>query len=288
MNGRRLLGILSAFWISSSVSLADDGLAELEKKLDQSYADLKSYSAKSSSTSDISYGSTNRKMESSGTMEWVRRGDRVLMRSDTTIKTTTTENGAETASTSKITAVNDGEFSWVLNEEGGKKTVTKMRTPDVEAYSPARMFDAYREYYEIKLLADEDFDGQACYVVEMKMKPMQGAPPSGRQLMYFRKDVGLFVKSVSYDQNGKETSVNETTDIKLDAGISAERFKFQVPEGAEVTEVPDSSQSAAQSAQQTEEPAAQEQQSEPQAKPEQPKKKKKKSILPKPKLPKFP
>jgi hypothetical protein len=107
-------------------------------------------------------------------------------------------------------------------------------------------------------------------------------PQSGRQLMYYQKDNGLQVKSEAFDADEKLISSSVTTDIKLNADIPAERFKFEIPEGAQVMDHTGSQ------AQQTQTESSAEQTEKPKAEGAKDEKKKKKKGIKLPKRPKFP
>ncbi|HRX84827.1 MAG TPA: hypothetical protein P5572_07400, partial [Phycisphaerae bacterium] len=160
--------------------------------------------------------------------------------------TETTEGDTATKADSAATTVSDGDVLWVLTVEGDKKSVFKNRAPSYNDTRPSAMFAQLGNYYDVRLLPDAAVDGADCYVFEMKMKPMEGMPPMGRQLICYRKDTGLSVKSESYDANEKLTSAWTTSDIKLGASVPADHFKFEVPAGAEVTDATAMGQSPAQ------------------------------------------
>jgi outer membrane lipoprotein-sorting protein len=260
----------------SGTAAADDKADQAIQELEQQFAKVKSYTAKSEALTDTEFSPGHaQKSEMKGTIEWMRKGEKALMRSDTKCETTKTEGGQTTRAPSTITTVVDGEFYYMLTEEGDQKTVVKSLAPAAQTYHPQSTFDAFRSHFDIKLLPDEKVGGHDCYVFEMKMKPMEGMPPSGRQLMYYEKKHGLNVKSAAYDANEKLISSSLTTDLKVNVDISAERFTFEVPPGAQVID----STAAAQ------QPPPEEAQSE---QPEEPKEEKKEEKKKKIKLPKFP
>lgn len=238
MKRRRLLGISIGLLASCAVGLAYDKLDEIEKKIEGSFDKIKSYSAKFKSVSDSDDGRGNKyHMDNKGTTEYVRKGDTVLSRSDSQIVTVTTTDGKETRSESKVTSVSDGEFTYMLTEDANGKQVMKSKATTLAEARPTAWLKTMREHFEITVLDDEKVDGKDCYVIQSKFKPQEGAPPQGRTVMYFRKDSGLSVKSLVYDENGKVTTESVTTDIKLNAGISESRFKLEIPPGVKVTDL---------------------------------------------------
>lgn len=261
---------------------ADEKVDQAVKELEAKFAKIDSYTAKTKTMTDTEFGpGHSQKSEMSGTAEWVRKGEKALMRSDTKCVTVKTEDGKKTTTPSIITTVNDSEFQYVLIEEGGKKKVTKTKAQPAQAYHPMALFKQYQAYHDIKLLPDEAVHGQDCYVFEMKMKAMEGAPPTGRQVLYYQKDNGIVVKSEGFDGEGKLISSSMSMDVKINVSISEDRFKFDIPEGAEVFD--QTSMQEQQPPSETEEEEPEEEQAE-KEEPQKPEKKKPKI----PKLPKLP
>lgn len=245
--------MVAGFVVSATADEKVDGAI---KELDQQFAKLKSYTARTESMTEIEFGPGHtQKTEMGGTVEWMCAGEKVHMRTDMKVNAATTEAGTATKTTSASTTVSDGEFLWVLNVEGDQKTVIKNRALTAQDSRPSATFAQLRTYYDIALLPDAQVDGADCYVFEMKMKPMEGVPPSGRQLVYYQKKTGLSVKSEGFDANGKLTVSSVTRDIKLNPDLSADRFRFEVPAGAQVMDMTGTHQPEAQP-EEAEEPKA--------------------------------
>ncbi len=282
MKGSTLAVVICAALLGFSMTAAaDEKVDQAIKELDQQFAKVDSYTARTETMTDSEFGPGHTyKTEMVGTSEWVRKGEKALMHSETKVKTTETQAGKAKQTTSTITGVNDGEFYYTLTEQDGQKTVVKSKPLAGSVFEPKAFFEQYLKYYEVKLLPDEKVNGHDCHVFEMKMKPMEGMSPSGRQLLHYQKDNGLQVKSQAFDANEKLISSSVTTDIKLNVDIPEERFKFEIPEGAQVM---DQTGAQAQPAQAEGGPEGTEQ---PKAEGAKDKKKKKGIKLPKrPKLP---
>lgn len=269
--GTLVVAVIAALVGLSAAAAADEKVDKAVKELDQQFAKVKSYTAKFESKTDFEFGPGHtQKSEIAGTTEWLRKGEKALMRSEMKFKTTKTEDGKTTNTPSAITTVDDGEFLYVLTEEKGQKTVMKNQSSTAKMYQPTGFIGAYKSYYDIKLLKDDKVEGNDCYVFEMKMRPMEGVAPSGRQLVYYQKKHGIQVKFEAFDADGKLTNWSISKDLKVNVDISADRFKFKIPEGAQVIDNTTAQQQAAQT------------ESEPEKK--EKKKEKKKGI----KLPKWP
>lgn len=261
MNRHRLLGISIALLASCSVGLGYDKVDDVAKKIDASFDKIKSYSAKFTMVSDSDMGQGNNyHMESKATMEFLRKGDTILSRSDSQVMTIMTMDGKETKTESKITSASDGKFTYILSKDANGTQASKSKAATLADSRPTMMFRALRQFSDITVLDDENVDGKACYVIQTKTKPQEGMPPQGRSVMYFRKDIGLSVKWMSYDANGKVTMKSLTTDLKLNASISESRFKLEIPPGVKVTDL---TQMNAQNQQSGQDAQAQEQEAKP-------------------------
>jgi outer membrane lipoprotein-sorting protein len=216
-------------------AIADEALDKAVKELDESFAKVKSYTATSKTTSEweLQPGQPQ-KTEMAATIEWTRKGEKALMRNESKTETAQTQNGETTKTTTNSLLVCDGEFCYSLTEQDGQKTVIKSPAWSAKDSQPKAFFDQWQSYGSIKLLPDEKVGGEDCYVFELKMKPMEGAPPAGRTVVYYRKDNGISVQSEGFDAEGKLNSSSITTDLKVNVDISADRFKFEIPAGAQV------------------------------------------------------
>ncbi len=284
MKGSTLVVVVCTALLGFNVTaVADEKVDQAIEELELRFAKVNSYTAKMKAMTDseLSPGHTH-KTEMVGAAEWMRKGEKALMRSDTKVKTTETQAGQTKQTTSTITTVIDEEFSYTLTDQEGQKTVIKSQAAPASMHHPKGVFEQYQKYYNVKLLPDEKVNGHDCFVFEARMKPMEGMPPSGRQLMYYQKDNGLQVKSEAFDADEKLISSSVTTDIKLNADIPAERFKFEIPEGAQLMDHTGSQ------AQQTQTESSAEQTEKPKAEGAKDEKKKKKKGIKLPKRPKFP
>ena len=276
---RGLLATVALVLLGCSVAVADE-LADIEKKLQESFAKVKSYTAKTKSMMDLTYGPNHtEKSEDKGTYEWIRRDGRVQFRFEFVSDRVATEDGKQTKSKTKTLGVCDGEHMYMLSEDAGKKTVIKSKAMDPSDYETKTLLAQLRESHTIKVLPEEKVDGADCFVLELKQKPEEGTPPGGRSLMYFRKDLGMSVKGVAYDADGKIIHSNVSTDIKLNPDISADRFEFKVPPDAEFIDATKFEQSP-----EGEQPPPEEEPEQPKQEEKQEKEKKDK----KPRLPKLP
>lgn len=281
-----VVAVLVALIGLSATAMADEKVDKAIKELDQQFSKVKSYTATDESMTNVEFGPGHtRKVEMTGTSEWLRKGEQALMHSVSKCQTTTTEGGQTTPTPSTITTVNDGEFLYMLTEENGRKTVMKNSPQSAQVHQPKSYFEMFKSYYDIKLLPDEKVNGDDCYVFELKMKPMEGVAPSGRQLVYFQKSHGIQVKSEGFDANGKLIASSLIKDLKINADINPDLFKFKIPAGAQVIDNTNPQAQPAQTEPQAEEEDSEAQEAEEEKPVEEEKPKKKKKGL---KLPKWP
>jgi outer membrane lipoprotein-sorting protein len=269
---------LTVLFSFGAFAAADEKVDDAINKLEERFAKIKSYVAKSKTMTDVEFGPGHtQKTEMLATTEWLRKGEQALMRADVKSKTATTEAGKTTQTGSTITAVLDADFSYTLNEEAGQKTVykTKNQASSARDYHPKTLFEQWRAHHDVKLLPDEKVDGEDCYVFELTPKPIEGQPQGSRSVVWWQKDTALQVKSEAFDANGKLMNSSITTDLKINVDISEDRFKFEIPKDAQVFDMtqPQGQQPQAQPEEAEKEPP-------PKEEPKKPEKKKKKGILP--------
>lgn len=269
-----------------------DTLDDVCKKIDAANAKVKSYTVKMKMVQDMDMGGMKSKTNADGATEY-KRGDakKYYMHSEMKMTMETSGGGQDMKMAQNTLAVIDGEFMWSLSEytEGqmkGQKMAAKMKAqPDQSNMA------AIREVMDFKLLPDEKVDGQDCFVLEGKPKASGGETIDSKSVMYYRKDVGLPVKIVSF-MNGKQVGVTTLSDYKLDASIPEDHFKFKVPAGVEVQDMTNlnmgGAAAPAEGDKKADEPKAEPKKEEPkkeEPKEEPKKKEEKKPLLPKPKLP---
>jgi len=226
---------------ASAAQASDPKVDEVEKKLEEAYSKVKSYSGKLTSTTEMEYGEgMSMKAEMEGTIEAVRKDRTFLTRSDLKSKTNTKMQGTDMKMEQVILSIMDGEYTYSLvdNTDGpmkGQKQAMKFKI--TEPQDPAPIKDLKKDN-NLKLLADEKVDGSDCYVVEATPKSAAGGPGQPtRMVSYLRKESGLLAKMVSYAKD-KPMMTMTMTDVKMNPSIDAERFKFKAPEGVEVQEMP--------------------------------------------------
>jgi len=214
-----------------------DAIEDMEKKLVDAHAKLKSLSCKMKMTEHVEMGegieinSTN-----DGTVEWMKKGEKILYRSDAKSSSMQKFGGQEVKTEADTTIVADGEFYYELSTQGGQKFVRKDKPPATLAGSAKSILDALRPEHHLKAMPDDKLDGADCFVIEVTPKKPDDNPMS-KMVVCFRKDCGVNVKTVGHDPSGKPMYTMLASDLKLNPDLKPDRFQFKMPENAEVEDL---------------------------------------------------
>ncbi|MBI1825634.1 MAG: hypothetical protein HY287_14160 [Planctomycetes bacterium] len=205
-----------------------ESVAEIEKNLAESFAKIQSGTAKTTTHQDLVLPTGEHIVsDSTAKVQWMRKGDSILFRSDMEAQQKQDGEGvAPIASKGKFTTVHDGEFHYVVSEEAGAKRAEKYKPSPAQYGDPHALFESLRVNYDMKVLSEEKLDGFDCYVLELIPKHPENGP-TVRTKSYFRKDVGLNIKNIGYDKDGKEAFISATTDIEINVPLTPDRFTFK-------------------------------------------------------------
>lgn len=226
-----LTGLL--FACTAAGTAAAQTLEEIAQKLAEAYQKVESLSADFRTTQNISMGGMEQKMDLKGEMEMLRDGGQLKVRMEQTGQ----QSFAGQQQDIKMLMVSDGVNTWVLNEQGdGQKMAMKMKAEPEQAQDPKAMLEAMREAGDVKVVGDEQIDGQDTWVLEITPSG-PAAQAMARQKMWFRKDIGMQVQMIGYDASGKEVMKSVVTDVKLNPSIPEDRFTFTPPEGVQVMDM---------------------------------------------------
>lgn len=235
----RIPGIALCVVAVLAMPAAAETVDEVKEKVEKAYGALKSYACKYKMASNSEGPGYSVKTAADGTLEWARKGDRSLMRTEMTTTFEQSVQGTSSKQTAKSTSYGDGKTLWSVTEQDGQTTITKLQDPQARDQSPWETFkNAAYSQPTLKVLPDEKVDGAECFVVEITGKVMSpdGDAPTGRSVVHFRKDCGLSVKFVSYI-NDKLVSEMLVTDLKVNPDIKPERFEYAPPAGAPVQDL---------------------------------------------------
>jgi outer membrane lipoprotein-sorting protein len=237
---QRMYVAIVACLVSSFAAVAfGETIESVEKKISQQVSKYKTLQVKSRQKTDMELPQMKMKQTSETTLEAARKGDTWASRQeihDNTVQTSS--EGAERKDEGTTLMIFDGKVAYTLVDRADTKMATKA-TPDpkqnVSPFDIAAGFEAQHQNYDSKLLADQDVDGKACYVIELTAK--EPSPMGARMVVWYQKDCGLAVKMQSFNQAGKEIMTSTVTEIRIDKDIAPERFVFKAPAGVEVRDL---------------------------------------------------
>ena len=216
-----------------------ESMEEVEKKLLEAHAKVKSYTATIRHVEHVPLTGTDfMASKVDGTVEWMRKGDVILYRME--IEGTTTQKFGENESKGQqiSTFVCDGEMFYTYAEQLGQKRFIKQKKDTSINGDIRSVLDTVRVDNDFKLGPDEKVEGADCYVIEVTPKvPPSDDNPIHKTLIYFRKDNGLNVRVVSRNKPGKDVYDHTLVNLKTDVPIDAARFVLKAPPGVEVTDL---------------------------------------------------
>jgi len=205
-------------------------IEEVEAQIKEAYGKLKTYSATVKSETNIKQPGHNMSMSMSGQFEAMNvEGGKNKYRLEG--KSKMKMEGMEEQpgmGEQEILIVCDGEFTYQMQTMMGMKNAVKTKA-DADAIPWAQQ----RDEYDFTVKADEKVDGQDCWAVEAKAKSADAAGLS-RMEFFVRKDTGTMVKQVAFDGEGNPVNTTTFTDVKVNPDVSADRFKWEAPEGVTV------------------------------------------------------
>jgi len=224
------------FVVGLAVQLNAASLEEIEKKIIEASEKIQSYTADLAMVMDTDQHGMTMKSVGKGTMEYMRKGDTALMRSEYEATMTMKFGDQEQKMEQKMLTIMDGEHVYALTDNGLQKSAVKTKLdPAQKPVASKEMFETLRKDADVKVLDDEKVDGKDCYVLEIT--PKEKDETTGKSKSWYAKDSGIMVKMVTMSPDGKPVHTMTVSNIKLDAKIDAERFKFKAPDGVEVVDM---------------------------------------------------
>lgn len=166
-------------------------------------------------------------------IEWTRKGQGFLYRAQTRTRTTQTNAHGPTIRESLSTLVSDGERVARLTDQDGTLSATLRKadvtvTPDVQA-----MFEQLRKDSTLKRFPDVKVGSDDCYAIQVVPKEKKGSDIL-QTMIYFRKDIGLDVRTVVYGKENQEIFTSTTTNVRLNPTLTPDRFVLVLPDGVEL------------------------------------------------------
>ncbi len=212
-----------------------DSLEEAEKAIITRFATIQSCVATVRTLETAGSGSSSARSESTRYVEWVRKGNGFLYRAESTSKTTQSDSNQSITQEAEATTVSDGVSVVTLADRNGEQTAIKRKadithTPDIRA-----LLDALKSEQVLHRLPDIKVGLDDCFVI-------QGIPRNrtdsdiGQTVIYFRKDIGLDVRTVAYDKKNQPVYTSTTTDIRINVELPPDRFRIVIPDGVKLVD----------------------------------------------------
>lgn len=237
--GRWILSLVAGSLIWPVTAAGAESMEEAEKKLLEAHSKLKTYTATLKHIEHVPMKGTDyAASDVEGTVEWMRKGDAFLYRLEITGTSTQKfgENESKTAQTSAF--VSDGKMFYTYAEQMGQKRFIKQKSDSSINGDIRSVLDTVRAENNFKLAPDEKVDDADCYVVEVRPKiPPTDENPLHVTYIFFRKDIGLCVRVMSKNKDGKTVYDHTLHNIKTNVNIDAARFMLNPPPGVEVTDL---------------------------------------------------
>lgn len=231
---------LAAHWavaLSASIlfvgAARGDAVDDVIAKLEAAHARTTSYTARVRSTQEYSDRKESIRIETQGSVEWKRDGEKILFRSEAEDNALRKRGADLQQHKSKSLFVSDGSIFWAQSEDGGNVNVMMAKPDPLLVGSPKAMVDKFRPDHQVTLLKDEAVDGADCHVIELKPLAIRDQN-AARIVLFYRKDSGLNVQHVGYDAQGRKVSEKTLLSVKVNVDIPPERFTYTVPEGVNV------------------------------------------------------
>lgn len=234
MHYRTLLTTIAVVLVASvSTAGADEQLDALEKRISAGWKRVNSMTAKMTMTMEMEQPAAKTKTTINATVEFLRRGEKMLSRTEGEMTMTMDMGGKENITKVPFLAISDGEFTRSLIEQMGQKRCIKAKA-DQNTLTGEAMFKNLREQFELTMGDDQEIDGEKCWVVYGKPKtPAQPGQPV-RMACYIRQKDAATVQLLGYDASDKQVTATTYRDIKFNEKLDPKRFEFEVPEGVQV------------------------------------------------------
>jgi len=208
-------------------------LEEAENKIVERFAEIESLAA--TITNEESQKSEGKEISVRivRQVEWMRKGAAFLYRAQSKATTTRKDGQSTTTREDSSTTVSDGVRVVRLGEEEGRMKATQRNadvtvTPDIKA-----MLDELRKDNTLKRFPDVKVGLDDCYAIQVLPKQREGSDLL-QTMIFFRKDIGLDVRTVVYGKKNEIIFTSTTTNVKVNPKLPPDRFVLTIPDGVEL------------------------------------------------------
>jgi outer membrane lipoprotein-sorting protein len=223
-----VLGISEALATAKEQERAITELVEVHKK-------LKSYKAVVHTVEDFEFaGGASVKSEVNGKVAWLRDGQKLLYRADSTSSSVQKFQERESATEAEQTMISDGEFFYTIARMQGTVRVAKQLVDPMLVADAKQVLDALRDEHDVRLVGEETVDDSACYAFEVSPRKPDDSPHMSRMTIHFRKDTGTVIQTVGYGEKGTAVYRSQHREVEINPGLEPAFFEFKPPEGVTI------------------------------------------------------
>ncbi len=211
-----------------------DDLDTVVQRAQAAWEKHKTMTATISMTSNVQTASSVISGYGSGRLECLRKGDKTLFRSDSTITFTRIQGDKQDSQQKQeLHSVSDGELTYVLTTVMGRTQAMKIPADPRTDVTPKVLIDALKNEGEITLLPNEKLGDHDVYVMEVVLS--HPAPRGvARRVLRIDQEHGLLRQMIAYDGQGNPMSTMTYSEFKFDVDLNPKRFEFHVPAGVQL------------------------------------------------------
>ena len=233
---RSLTLILGVAVLGTALAQADE-LASAEKQILENWHKLRSMRAKLIETETTEAKGNKATKRGKGTYEFVRKGDEILSRLETTSAMELKVGDQSLKFDFATLQICDGKYSYELSERVGVKTARKTKPDALRPADLKTFLKTLQTEDDLKLLPEQKVDDQVAFVLEATPKNKALGRPYKTLVYYFSKDHGVLLKQEARDTDGKVVQSSVYSDFEFDVKIDPDRFKFEAPKGVQVQDL---------------------------------------------------
>ena len=222
---------------TTSSADAERSMESVEHAILERWGSWKSLTADITMDVDVFRGPYHTVNTSIGEIRYLRKDDKQLFRMDLYSDQKHSMDGKEMmTNVESITRIADGTFFYTLTDSQGQRAAIKENlTPMHVAIDSRAVFERLHRVNELRLLPDEEIDGEKVYVVEaMPKRAGRGGPR--KTVRYFSQSNGVMLKRIAYNAEGVATSTLQLSKLKLNPEVDPKVFEFELPEGVNLTD----------------------------------------------------
>lgn len=233
MNWMRLAVLGGCLFGFAAAAAAEDDLETVQRRIIEAWRKHKSLTANIVMSSRLQLGESVVDGMGTGTYEFLKQGDKLLSRLEIRSTLVQKQGTEERKIEQSMTSISDGDIAHTISEMGAEKTVIKTKVEPRQSGDPQRVFEFLARDSGLRLMPEDTLDGRKLYVIEVT--PRRTAPLQPiKQLLSFDQESGFLMRIVGLGADDTPQASMTYKDVKIDAHIDPDHFKFQAPEGVEI------------------------------------------------------